>query len=129
MSTNLRQIAYQAQRDIGNLWPGMTSSADVEADILAKMNEQLDNWAMQRFFIYQGSVGNWTALAAFPDMTTAYNFAPGNLQALERTCAQIIAPMMRIYRKMDIGPELMAQINKEASEAVKELQGVGAPLV
>lgn len=127
MSTNLRQIAYQAQRDIGNLWPGMTSSADVEADILAAMNELLDEWAMQRVFIYQGSTGSWTVLSAFPDMTTAYNFAPGNLQLLRRAMAQVIAPMMMIYRKAKVAEPMLQQIATEANAALVALRGVGPP--
>lgn len=129
MSTNLRQIAYQAQRDLGDLWPGMTSSADVEADILAAINELMDEWAMQQVFIYQGSTGSWTKLASFPDMTTAYNFAPGNLQLLRKGLAQTMAPMMVIHGKlsrMNLQP-LLQEVNSEANMALNSLLGVGPP--
>ena len=127
MSTNLRQIAYQAQRDVGNLWPGMTSAADVEADILAAINQLIDEWAMQRLFIYQGSTGSWTILTAFPDMTTAYNFAPGNLQLLRKAMGQTIAAMMMIYRKAKVAEPMLEQINAEANAALVALRGVGPP--
>ncbi len=52
MSTTLRKLAYQAQRDIGCLRPGQTAGTDVEADILDCANQMLDEFTIDELMAY-----------------------------------------------------------------------------
>lgn len=122
MTENLTQIAYGALRDLGELRPGQATSADVMADILSHANSMIDSWAQDRLFVYYGASPG-TILAAFPDLTTTFAFAPGYAEALRKNLAARIAPMMKIYFK--IAEPLLQQIAADAASTKAALYGVG----
>jgi hypothetical protein len=129
MAYNLTQIATQALRDIGELRPGQSTSTDVTSDILFAANEMLDKWTLDRILVYYVSSAGppvvYSVLAAFPDLTTTYTFAPGYLRLLRKGLATVIAPMMKIYFKLE--QPMLDQVEQEAAEAVKAIRGVGIP--
>jgi len=118
-----RDIAYQAQRDMLNLRPAQVSSTDVYADLFKIMNRMIDEWAFERFFVYVGTPGAYTILAAFPDQITDYTFAPGYVSFLEKALAVGAFPAMKIYGKFD-SPE-MKQLETEVVQLRRALEGVG----
>lgn len=123
MSQSLTQIITDGATEINVLRPGQPIAAEILPLGLRFANELLDAWAMERFFIYQGTSPTWTILPSFPDVTTAYNYAPGNLLALRKNITLALVPSLKQYYKV---PEPMIdQVTKEAEESVKFLQGVG----
>ena len=118
-----RDIAYQAQRDMLNLRPQQVSSADVYSDLFTILNRMMDEWALQRFFVYVGTPGAYVTLAAFATQTTDYTFAPGYVSFLEKALAVGAFPAMKIYGKFD-SPE-MKQLESEVVQLRRALEGVG----
>lgn len=52
MTKTLAQFAQEAARDLGVMRPGMSLSADMKNDILARANEWLDGEVLNRNFVY-----------------------------------------------------------------------------
>jgi hypothetical protein len=113
------QLIYQAARDIGVQWANVTPSPDKLNDCLVALNELMDQWAIERLFVYKTDK---TILAAFADLTTAYNLAPGYAAALRANLAVLIAPMLQLYLKTK--PE-MDSIMADAVRTKNALYGVG----
>lgn len=122
MNASLQTIAYGALRDLGELRPGMNTSTDALADILSEANSMVDQWAQDRLFIYYGAAPG-TILVSFPDLSTSFAFAPGYVEALRKNLAVKIAPMMKIYFKIE--SPLLAELTAEAAATKAALYGIG----
>lgn len=124
MSYTLPQIANAALYDLGVLTPGQWANDDLFQSVLVAANELLDALATERIFIYIGT-GPYTVLSVFPDLTTAYTFAPGYFRLLRKNIGKFIAPMMKIHVKIEA--PAIAQVEAEAADAIRLLRGVGPP--
>jgi hypothetical protein len=118
-----QDIAYQVQRETLNLRPAQTSAVDIFADMFRIANRLVDEWALQRFFVYVGIPGAWTIFPAFATQTTDYTFAPGYANLLVMWIAVKSFPSIKIYGKSE-APEIK-QLAEQAMEARRALEGVG----
>jgi hypothetical protein len=121
---NATQISYSAYRDIGGTRPGQGLSADFLADCLVALNEILDQWQLNRDFVFYYSGGNWIVLGAFPDLTTSYALSAGQELALRKNLAVKIYNFSRIYMKL-AQPVPIEPLIAEAASALLAISGVG----
>lgn len=124
MSITLQQISNDALGDLGILWQGQNSTDAVFQGCLRQANILLDEWALGRQFINVGG-GPWTVLPAFPDLVTAYTFAPGQLRLLRSGLAVAIIPMMTMYFKIE-APKIQ-EVGAAYAKALGDLNGIGIP--
>lgn len=110
--------------DLQVIWPGQVTTAQVHQSALRTANEMLDELTLERQFIYTtpDAGATWSKLLAFPDLTTTYTFAPGNLKLLRKGLAVKMAPSVKTYMKNE---GMLAEVAKEAAEAKAALKGVG----
>ena len=118
-----KELAYEAQREILNLRPQQLSGNDQLTDLRIIINRVIDEWALDRFFVYAGQPGAYVVFVAFPDLTTDYTFAPGYTNLLVKWLAVKGFPSMKIYGKSDT-PE-MKQLEADAMAARHAMDGVG----
>lgn len=127
MSITLQQISNDALGDLGILWQGQNSTDAVFQGCLRQANILLDELALGRQFINQTPDAGvtWPKLSAFPDLTTAYTFAPGQLRLLRSGLAVAIIPMMTMYFKIE-APKIQ-EVGAAYAKALSDLSGIGIP--
>lgn len=120
MTITATQIITQAYRDIGGLRPGQTASADTLSESLDHLNQMIEEWAVDRLQV--GLVGG-TSLASFANLATLYNLAPGFAEALRKNLAVKIAPMMKVYWKIEA--PLLEEVAGDAALSRAAVEGAG----
>jgi len=121
----LHDLTFRAMRDLNILDAAQTGAADVYTESVSVANDLIDQWALQRFFVYQGGTGAWAVLVAFPDLTTDYTFAPGYARCLQKSLAVALIPSLIRRFKVKTAETQVKQIETEAVEARRAVEGVG----
>jgi hypothetical protein len=115
------QIITDAATDLGVQKFGQALTDDIYQGGFRLLNIDLDDLAQIRVPIWQGNAEPYSILSAFPNLTTAFGFAPGYIGLLRNRLAVALAPALKQYFKI---PEpLIESLAGKADTALKELSG------